>query len=64
MYGQGVDVIYHAGTGNGVFTEAKTVRKGENVWVIGVDRDQHQEGMPENVTLTSMIKRVDVAVEK
>ena len=29
MYGQGVDVIYHAagGTGNGVFTEAKTVRK-------------------------------------
>lgn len=66
MYGQGVDVIYHAagGTGNGVFTEAKTVRKGENVWVIGVDRDQNQEGMPENVTLTSMVKRVDIAVEK
>ncbi|MFH4082042.1 BMP family ABC transporter substrate-binding protein, partial [Acinetobacter baumannii] len=67
MYGQGVDVIYHAagGTGNGVFTEAKNrKKKGENVWVIGVDRDQHQEGMPENVTLTSMIKRVDVAVEK
>lgn len=42
----------------------KIVEKGENVWVIGVDRDQHQEGMPENVTLTSMIKRVDVAVEK
>ncbi|MDR4983602.1 BMP family ABC transporter substrate-binding protein [Bacillus cereus] len=67
MYGQGVDVIYHAagGTGNGVFTEAKNrKKKGENVWVIGVDRDQHQEGMPENVTLTSMVKRVDIAVEK
>ncbi|GAA3323739.1 hypothetical protein GCM10020331_048810 [Ectobacillus funiculus] len=65
MYGQGVDVIYHASgaTGNGVFTEAKKiVQKGTKVWVIGVDRDQHQEGMPENVTLTSMVKRVDVAV--
>ena len=29
MYGQGVDVIYHAagGTGNGVFTEAKNRKK-------------------------------------
>lgn len=65
MYGQGVDVIYHASgaTGNGVFTEAKNRKKaGQQVWVIGVDRDQSQEGMPENVTLTSMVKRVDVAV--
>ncbi|PGK47890.1 BMP family ABC transporter substrate-binding protein [Bacillus anthracis] len=67
MYGQGIDVIYHASgaTGNGVFTEAKNrKKKGENVWVIGVDRDQNQEGMPENVTLTSMVKRVDIAVAK
>ena len=43
----------------------KTVRKkDENVWVIGVDRDQNQEGMPENVTLTSMVKRVDIAVQR
>ncbi len=43
----------------------KTVRKKvKNVWVIGVDRDQNQEGMPENVTLTSMVKRVDIAVAK
>ncbi|RSK27089.1 BMP family ABC transporter substrate-binding protein [Bacillus sp. HMF5848] len=65
MYQQGADIIYHAagGTGNGVFTEAKSRKKnGEDVWVIGVDRDQHEEGLPENVTLTSMIKRVDVAV--
>jgi basic membrane protein A and related proteins len=66
MYGKGIDIIYHAagGTGEGVFTEAKNrKKKGEDVWVIGVDRDQHEEGMPENVTLTSMIKRVNVAVE-
>jgi len=67
MYEQGADIIYHAagGTGNGVFTEAKNrKKKGQDVWVIGVDRDQHEEGMPENVTLTSMIKRVDVAVQE
>lgn len=65
IYTQGADIIYHAagGTGNGLFTEAKErKRAGEDVWAIGVDKDQHAEGMPENVTLTSMIKRVDQAV--
>jgi basic membrane protein A and related proteins len=65
MYTGGADIIYHAagGTGNGVFTEAKNRKaNGEDVWVIGVDRDQHEEGLPENVTLTSMVKRVDNAV--
>jgi basic membrane protein A len=65
IYGQGADIIYIAagGTGNGVFTEAKNLKKkGKQVWVIGVDRDQYEEGMPENVTLTSMVKKVDVAV--
>ncbi len=65
MYAQGADIIYHAagGTGNGLFTEAKNrKRNNENVWAIGVDRDQHEEGLPENVTLTSMIKRVDTAL--
>ncbi|GAE28168.1 monosaccharide ABC transport system [Halalkalibacter wakoensis JCM 9140] len=69
MYSQGVDVIYQAagGTGNGVFTEAiNRARNGEPVWVIGVDRDQHEEGEygdnGESVTLTSMVKRVDRAV--
>ncbi|WP_141430845.1 BMP family protein [Bacillus sp. 03113] len=64
MYDKGADIIYIAagGTGNGVFTEAKNrKKKGQDVWVIGVDRDQHEEGMPENVTLTSMVKRVDIA---
>lgn len=66
MYGKGADIIFPAagGTGNGVFTEAKNRKKnGEEVAVIGVDRDQQEEGMPEDVTLTSVIKRVDLAVK-
>ncbi|WP_231572552.1 BMP family protein [Halobacillus sp. BBL2006] len=70
MYSKGIDVIYHASgaTGNGVFAQAKDIKKNnpdENVWVIGVDRDQHEEGAigDTNVTLTSMVKRVDVAVK-
>ncbi|QQZ07889.1 BMP family lipoprotein [Heyndrickxia vini] len=74
MYKSGIDVIYHAagGTGNGVFTEAKNIKQkdpNKNVWVIGVDRDQVDEGKVSvngkdyNVTLTSMIKRVDLAVQ-
>ncbi len=70
MYTQGADIIFHAagGTGNGVFTEAiNRAQNGENVWVIGVDRDQSADGewrdgdTVNNVTLTSMLKRVDVA---
>ncbi|RKD27496.1 nucleoside-binding protein [Caminicella sporogenes DSM 14501] len=67
MYEQGVDVIYHAagGTGNGVINEAKNrVENGQEVWVIGVDKDQYEDGKLSNgksVVLTSMMKRVDVA---
>jgi basic membrane protein A len=67
MYAQGVDVIYHAagGTGNGVINEAKNrVENGEAVWVIGVDKDQYEDGKMadgKSVVLTSMMKRVDVA---
>lgn len=70
MYSSGVDIIFHAagGTGNGVFSEAKERKqadKNANVWVIGVDSDQYDEGQvgDQNVTLTSMLKRVDVAVQ-
>ncbi|MFD2616827.1 BMP family lipoprotein [Terrilactibacillus laevilacticus] len=65
LYGKGADIIYQSAgaTGNGVFTEAKTEKKdGKKVWVIGVDRDQYDQGLPEDVTLTSMVKRVDKAV--
>lgn len=70
MYNGGVDIIYHAsgGTGNGVFNEAKDLKNADpdrQIWVIGVDRNQHDEGQigDHNVTFTSMIKRVDVAVQ-
>lgn len=75
MYNGGVDIIFHAAgaTGNGVFAEAKNLKKKDPsraVWVIGVDRDQWDEGAVTandgkeyNVTLTSEIKRVDIAVD-
>ncbi len=54
----GADVIYHASgtTGHGVFEAARDL----GIRAIGVDSDQHDE-MP-GVVVTSMIKRVDVAV--
>jgi basic membrane protein A len=57
-YNSGADVIYHAsgGTGRGVFEAA--IEK--DMLAIGVDSDQYAEA-PGNV-LTSMVKRVDVAV--
>lgn len=58
QYSQGADVIFHASgsTGHGVFVAAHRLRR----FAIGVDADQYEE-MPD-VVLTSMIKRVDVAV--
>src|SRR5699024_3736745 len=48
MYQSGVDVIYHASgaTGTGVFAEAKAINEqgDKKVWVIGVDRDQKEDG--------------------
>lgn len=73
MYKSGIDIIYHAAgnSGNGVFTEAKNIKKNDpkkEVWVIGVDKDQAAEGKIDgtdlNVTLTSMVKRVDLAVQQ
>ena len=70
MYSSGVDIIFHAagGTGNGVFSEAKERKAKDtnaNVWVIGVDADQYDEGQVDastNITLTSMLKGVNAAV--
>jgi basic membrane protein A len=67
FYNQGAYIIYHAagGTGNGAIKEAKDrVLNGEDVWVIGVDKDQYEDGIYEDgksIILTSMMKRVDVA---
>lgn len=64
LYNDGADIIFHASgaTGNGVFNEAKDrVKNGQKVWVIGVDQDQSVI-FGDDVTLTSMVKRVDHAV--
>lgn len=58
------DVIYAAagGTGIGVFDAADEAKAdGKIIYGIGVDSDQ--DYLKEGVVLTSMIKRVDVAVE-
>lgn len=56
---EGVDVIYHVAgkTGEGLFS---AVKENEDVYAIGVDQDQ--DYIVEGKILTSMIKRVDVAV--
>lgn len=61
MYNTGVDIIFHAagGTGKGLFDEVKTRQKGK-YWAIGVDMDQSR--LAPDYTLSSMVKRVDVAV--
>ena len=62
--GQGADVIYHAsgGTGAGVIAAATAKKK----YVIGVDSDQSLTASPaeQKWILTSMLKRVDNAVDQ
>ena len=68
QFDAGADVVYHAagGSGAGLFEAAKDVSEAGDtkVWAIGVDSDQFLTA-PEEVQeyiLTSMLKRVDVAV--
>jgi basic membrane protein A len=68
-YDSGVFVIYSAagGSGNGTIAQAKEYRdSGRNVWAIGVDSDQHEEGIynaaGDSAVLTSMLKRVESSV--
>lgn len=69
MYSNGADIIYHAAgaVGNGVFGEAidrMNAGSDQDLWVIGVDRDQEEEGVYNdgNLTLTSTVKGVGAAV--
>jgi len=67
MYDKGVKAIFCAagGVGNGVINEAKArAASGKQVWVVGVDKDQYQEGVGadgKSIILTSAVKKVDVA---
>lgn len=62
MFDAGADVVYHAagGSGGGVFEAAKDA----GGWAIGVDSDQYLTAPDDvkEVILTSMLKKVDVAV--
>lgn len=63
LIAKGADVLFHAAgaDGLGVIQAAKEARAaGRTVWAIGVDSDQAHVA-PE-VVLTSMVKRVDLAV--
>ena len=55
---QGADVVYHAagGTGRGVLQAAA------DAGILGIGVDSNQNGMQPGKVLTSMLKRVDVAV--
>ena len=70
LYGQGADVIFHAsgGSGLGLFEAAVEQSTDDSfLWAIGVDSDQYEAvgdpALQEHI-LTSMLKRVDVAVDK
>jgi basic membrane protein A len=64
-YDMGVYTIFSAagGTGNGTIAQAKEYRaQGKNVWAIGVDSDQYEDGLysgTKSAVLTSMLKRVE-----
>ena len=76
QYAAGSDVVYQVagGTGAGVFSEAKSLNESrpenEKVWVIGVDRDQVEEGKytskdgkESNFVLASTLKQVGTTVK-
>ncbi|HCM27835.1 MAG: BMP family ABC transporter substrate-binding protein [Treponema sp. GWB1_62_6] len=66
-FDSGVYAIFSAagGTGNGTIAQAKEYRsQGKNVWAIGVDSDQYEDGVyveGKSAVLTSMLKRVETA---
>jgi basic membrane protein A and related proteins len=73
LYGQDADVIYHAagGSGGGLFQAADELSTdAQHLWAIGVDSDQYQVVLESDTPelaehiLTSMLKKVDVAVGK
>ncbi len=66
-YDNGVYCIFSAagGTGNGTINQAKEYRMaGKNVWAIGVDSDQYEDGIytgSKSSVLTSMLKVVEAS---
>lgn len=70
-YDNGVFMIFSAAgmSGNGTISQAKEYRiQDKNVWSIGVDSDQYEEGLygsgKDSAVYTSMLKNVEVATVK
>ncbi|MDR0389757.1 MAG: BMP family ABC transporter substrate-binding protein [Spirochaetaceae bacterium] len=67
-YDSGVYAIYSAAgaSGGGTIAQAKEYRtQGKNIWAIGVDSDQHEDGLynaTDSAVLTSMLKKVETSV--
>jgi basic membrane protein A and related proteins len=63
-FNDGVDIVYTAAGGSGAGTIDAAVEAGDGKWAIGVDSDQYLTATADQQKhiLTSMIKRVDVAV--
>jgi basic membrane protein A and related proteins len=68
MYADGNDVVYAAagGSGLGVIQAASETGKQGEVWAIGVDSDQYNlvDAALQPYVLSSMLKKVDVAVDQ
>lgn len=66
-FDNGVYAVFSAagGTGNGTIAQAKEMRiAGKNVWALGVDSDQYEDGIyqgKKSAVLTSMVKRVETS---
>ncbi len=66
MYDEGIKVIYNVAgyTGTGSIEVAKKrALAGKEAWIIGVDKDQYDEGIYQDnksVILTSMMKNIDI----
>jgi basic membrane protein A len=66
-YDSGVYAIYSAAgaSGGGTIAQAKEYRaQGKNIWAIGVDSDQHEDGLynaTDSAVLTSMLKKVETS---
>ncbi len=67
MFNNGIKIIFGVAgaSGNGLIKEAKKrARMDEDIWVIGVDRDQYEDGIyafKKSIILTSSLKKLDVA---
>ncbi|QKE71965.1 BMP family ABC transporter substrate-binding protein [Arthrobacter citreus] len=66
FFNQNVDIIFPVAglTSKGVFNTAKKIKKSNKgeLWVIGVNKNEYKQGLPENVTLFSIVKKIDQAV--